>query len=84
MYKPFQLQNRLLVGHHVKHDLGVLKIRHPKRQTIDTAFYKPVKRLAGIRGSGPVGLKRLTEQLLGKIFKMNSTNVHLDVQCNTV
>jgi RNA exonuclease 4 len=37
------LQGNILVGHGLKHDVGVLFLNHPKRMRRDTSEYKPFR-----------------------------------------
>jgi RNA exonuclease 4 len=37
------LQGKILVGHGLKHDMGVLFLSHPKRMRRDTSEYKPFR-----------------------------------------
>jgi RNA exonuclease 4 len=69
------LRGRVLVGHALKNDLRVLLLDHPRRQTRDTALYRPLTRPlraneraqdTGIaRGRGSRSLKELCAQHLG-------------------
>ena len=69
------LRGRVLVGHALKNDLRVLLLDHPRRQTRDTALYRPLTRPlraneraqdTGIaRGRGSRSLKELCSQHLG-------------------
>ena len=56
------LQDRILIGHAVRHDLEALLVSHPKKDIRDTARHPPYRKLAG--GSSP-RLKILASQLLG-------------------
>uniref|UniRef100_L7M4G6 RNA exonuclease 4 n=1 Tax=Rhipicephalus pulchellus TaxID=72859 RepID=L7M4G6_RHIPC len=56
------LNNRILVGHAVHHDLKVLFLSHPKRRTRDTSAYRPFRAMFG--GRTP-SLKALSERILG-------------------
>ena len=56
------LQDRILVGHSVSHDLDALLLSHPRRDIRDTARHPPFRRMAG--GSSP-RLKILASELLG-------------------
>jgi RNA exonuclease 4 len=56
------LQDRILVGHAVRHDLDALMLGHPKRDIRDTARYPPYRKLAG---GGSPKLKILASELLG-------------------
>eukprot|EP00096_Caligus_rogercresseyi_P010432 TRINITY_DN3802_c0_g1_i1.p1 TRINITY_DN3802_c0_g1~~TRINITY_DN3802_c0_g1_i1.p1 ORF type:complete len:326 (-),score=58.60 TRINITY_DN3802_c0_g1_i1:212-1189(-) len=55
------LDNRILVGHALKHDLKVLFLGHSKQQIRDTSLYKPFREL--FNGRTP-SLKKLTAKLL--------------------
>ncbi|KAK1775718.1 ribonuclease H-like domain-containing protein [Copromyces sp. CBS 386.78] len=56
------LKGRILVGHDVKHDLEVLGIEHPHRDTRDTAKYSGFRKY----GHGPKpSLKVLAKEVLG-------------------
>ncbi|KAL6248152.1 3'-5' exonuclease [Rhinocladiella similis] len=57
------MQGRVLVGHHISHDLNALKLSHPQRDIRDTARHAPYKRIHG--GSGYPRLKMLASELLG-------------------
>ncbi|XP_054706491.1 uncharacterized protein LOC129216306 [Uloborus diversus] len=56
------INDRIVVGHALKHDFDVLFISHPKWKIRDTACYKPYRDLNG--GRTP-SLKKLTSQILG-------------------
>jgi RNA exonuclease 4 len=56
------LQDRILVGHAVRHDLDALLISHPKKDIRDTARHPAYRKIAG--GSSP-RLKILASELLG-------------------
>jgi RNA exonuclease 4 len=56
------LQDRVLIGHAIRHDLEALLISHSKRDIRDTARHPPYRKLAG--GSSP-RLKILASELLG-------------------
>ncbi len=56
------LQDRILVGHAIRHDLDALLISHPKKDIRDTARHPAYRKLAG--GSSP-RLKILASELLG-------------------
>ena len=56
------LQDRVLIGHAVRHDLDALLLSHPKRDIRDTARHPAYRKLAG--GSSP-RLKILASELLG-------------------
>ncbi|XP_026500071.2 uncharacterized protein LOC113403707 [Vanessa tameamea] len=53
---------KILVGHSLKNDLGVLFLSHPKRNIRDTSRYKPFRKIT--KGSTP-SLKRLAKEILG-------------------
>lgn len=56
------LQDRILIGHAVRHDLDALLISHPKKDVRDTARHPAYRKIAG--GSSP-RLKILASELLG-------------------
>lgn len=56
------LQDRILVGHALRHDLDALLLSHPKRDIRDTAKHPPYRKLAG---GGSPRLKILASELLG-------------------
>jgi RNA exonuclease 4 len=56
------LEGRVLVGHAVRNDLGVLLLTHPKRDIRDTSRHPAYRKIAG--GTSP-RLKILAEELLG-------------------
>jgi RNA exonuclease 4 len=56
------LQDRILIGHSLSHDLDALLLSHPRKDIRDTARHPPYRRLAG--GSSP-RLKILASELLG-------------------
>ncbi|OCK83444.1 putative RNA exonuclease [Lepidopterella palustris CBS 459.81] len=56
------LQDRILIGHAIKHDLSALMLTHPKRDIRDTSRYPEFRKLA--MGKTP-GLKKLVDELLG-------------------
>lgn len=56
------LQDRILIGHAVRHDLDALLISHPKKDIRDTARHSAYRKIAG--GSSP-RLKILASELLG-------------------
>mgnify|MGYP002378625937 CR=1 FL=1 len=55
------LNNRVLVGHAVHHDLDSLYLSHPKSMIRDTTQYQPYRKIAG--GRTP-SLKKLSQQFL--------------------
>ncbi|GAB6029134.1 REX4, RNA exonuclease 4 [Chamberlinius hualienensis] len=56
------LQNRILVGHAIHHDLKVLFLSHPRKDIRDTSRYKPFTKL--FNGRTPA-LRNITRRLLG-------------------
>ncbi|ETI21181.1 hypothetical protein G647_07525 [Cladophialophora carrionii CBS 160.54] len=56
------LQDRVLIGHSIKHDLAALMLSHPQRDVRDTSRHPPYRKVAG--GSYPK-LKILASELLG-------------------
>jgi RNA exonuclease 4 len=56
------MNGRILVGHTLRKDLGVLMLSHPKRDVRDTSQYKPFREVAG--GNTPA-LKLLASEILG-------------------
>ncbi|EDV96610.1 GH15107 [Drosophila grimshawi] len=58
------LQGKILVGHALRKDLGVLSIKHPVAHIRDTSRYKPLCKLVS-NGHTP-SLKRLTLSVLGQ------------------
>merc|ERR1712018_153726 len=56
------LNDRILVGHAIRHDLKVLFLDHPKRMIRDTSTYKPFRAVFG--GRTP-SLKNLSARMLG-------------------
>ncbi|VUC20156.1 unnamed protein product [Clonostachys rosea] len=54
-------QNRILVGHDLKHDLEALKLSHPPRDIRDTAKYPPFRKYGN--GRKP-SLRNLAQELL--------------------
>ena len=57
------LQNRVLVGHHLKADLEVMRIKHPRNMTRDTSRCPSYRELCA-RGGNP-RLRDLAERVLG-------------------
>lgn len=55
------LQNRILVGHDIKHDLEALKLPHPPRDIRDTAKYPPFRKYGN--GRKP-SLRNLAQEIL--------------------
>ncbi|KAI5840704.1 ribonuclease H-like domain-containing protein [Morchella snyderi] len=56
------LQDRILVGHAVHHDLEALMLSHPKRDIRDTSRHPAFRKMS--QGRTP-GLKKLTKEILG-------------------
>jgi RNA exonuclease 4 len=56
------LDGRILVGHAISHDLAVLQLSHPKRETRDTSLHPAFKKMFGHRSPS---LKRLLDRILG-------------------
>ena len=56
------LENRILVGHDLKHDLDALKLSHPSRDIRDTAKYHNFKKYG--HGRKPA-LRTLAQEILG-------------------
>lgn len=59
------LEGRVLVGHALCNDLGVLKLGHPRSRMRDTAQHLPFKTRLGVKGGHSPSLKRLSKELLG-------------------
>lgn len=57
------LHDKILVGHAINNDLGVLFIKHPSKYIRDTAKYRPLAKLVA-NGATP-SLKRLSKAILG-------------------
>ncbi|KAK7789195.1 hypothetical protein R5R35_014108 [Gryllus longicercus] len=56
------LENKIVVGHAVRNDFRVLKIKHPKRLTRDTSFFPPFIQM--FNGKTP-SLRNLARVVLG-------------------
>ncbi len=56
------LQDRVIIGHSIRHDLAALMLSHPQRDIRDTSRHPPYRKMAG--GSYPK-LKILASELLG-------------------
>ena len=56
------LQDKILVGHAVKHDLEALMLSHPKSKVIDTARHLPFRQKYA-KGKSP-SLKKLAKEIL--------------------
>lgn len=56
------LKGRVLVGHDVYHDLGVLQLKHPKRDIRDTVMLRDFRRYAN---GGKPSLRVLAYEILG-------------------
>lgn len=56
------LEDRVLIGHALRHDLAALMLSHPQRDVRDTSRHAPYRKIAG--GSYPK-LKILASELLG-------------------
>lgn len=56
------LKDRILVGHAIKYDLGVLMLEHPKRDVRDTSRFPGFRRYSA--GKTPA-LKKLAREVLG-------------------
>ena len=55
------MKGRILVGHHLRHDLDALMMGHPRRDVRDTSKYPPYR---AITGGKPPALRRLAKDLL--------------------
>ena len=63
------LNNRVLIGHDIKHDLDALELAHPPRDIRDTAKHVPFKK----HGHGPKpALRVLAKQVLGADIQIGS------------
>lgn len=58
------LKGRVLVGHALSNDLGVLGLSHSRSMIRDTSRHASFKAKLGVKGGHPVGLKRLSKVLL--------------------
>ncbi|KAI1623410.1 ribonuclease H-like domain-containing protein [Exophiala viscosa] len=56
------IKDRILIGHHIRHDLDALMISHPQRDIRDTARHHPYRKTTG---GGYPRLKILASELLG-------------------
>ena len=56
------LKGRILIGHHLRHDLEALLLGHPRQDIRDTSRYPPYRAIAG--GRTPA-LRRLAMDILG-------------------
>lgn len=56
------LENRILVGHAVKHDLEALMLSHPRSKIVDTSRYLPFRQQFA-KGKSP-SLKKLAKEIL--------------------
>ncbi|XP_071445107.1 RNA exonuclease 4 isoform X2 [Hetaerina americana] len=56
------LKGRILVGHALRNDLGVLFLSHPRRNTRDTSRYGPFQEMVHSRRPS---LKKLASEILG-------------------
>ncbi|KAL7675374.1 hypothetical protein ACOME3_001634 [Neoechinorhynchus agilis] len=57
------MEGKILIGHGLNHDLGVLLLSHPRRRIRDTSKYKPFRTVRS--GGGTPSLKLLARTLLG-------------------
>jgi len=55
------LRGKILVGHALKNDLAVLLLDHPRKDTRDTAKYKPFQEI--VKSKRPA-LRKLAKQIL--------------------
>jgi RNA exonuclease 4 len=60
------LEDRVVIGHSIKHDLAALMLSHPLRDVRDTSRHPPYRKIAG--GSYPK-LKILASELLGTVIQ---------------
>lgn len=71
------MNNRILVGHAIRHDLKVLFLDHPKRMIRDTSSYKPFR--AAFGGRTP-SLKNLSARMLGVTVQQGEHSSVQDAQ----
>eukprot|EP01112_Ceratiomyxa_fruticulosa_P013229 TRINITY_DN3703_c0_g2_i3.p1 TRINITY_DN3703_c0_g2~~TRINITY_DN3703_c0_g2_i3.p1 ORF type:complete len:400 (+),score=109.38 TRINITY_DN3703_c0_g2_i3:89-1201(+) len=67
------VQNRVLVGHELKHDFHVLLLSHPQYLIRDTAHWAPLK-----QGKQPQSLKHLAKKILGAAIQVGEHNPQED------
>jgi interferon-stimulated exonuclease-like 2 len=60
------LSRKILIGHDLTHDLTAVETAHPKSDIRDTAYFKPLRSLAGLVTNQNPSLKKLALRLLGR------------------
>jgi len=71
------INDRILIGHSVNHDLQVLFLSHPRYKIRDTFHYKPFRALCN---SGAPSLKKLASQILGIEIQQGSHDSVIDAR----
>ena len=75
------LEDRVLIGHAVHHDLKALLLKHPSSMTRDTSLFPPFR--AYSKGKTP-SLKKLSQQILGKEIQKNEHSSVEDARATVV
>ena len=68
------LRGKVIIGHDLTHDLSAIGISPPKHETRDTAYFKPLRSLAGLDLNHNPSLKNLALRLLGRVIQVGSHN----------
>ena len=74
------LEGKILIGHDLTHDLSVIGISPPKHRLRDTAYFKPLRSLAGLVSNWNPSLKNLSLRFLGRQIQRGSHNSMEDAQ----
>ena len=64
------LKGKVIVGHGLTQDFQVLEMPYPKKQTRDTAYFKPLRSLAGFVSNQHPSLRNLSLALLGRTIQV--------------
>ncbi|KAM3184936.1 hypothetical protein ACTXT7_007408 [Hymenolepis weldensis] len=74
------IEDRLVVGHGIKNDFQVLQITHPPELVRDTSTSPLVLKLANRSGKGPVALRYLALELLGREIQTSEHDSVIDAR----
>lgn len=68
------LEGKIMIGHDLSHDLKVIGFTQPEDRRRDTAFFRPLRTLAGLGMDKNPSLKKLSLRLLGREIQTGCHN----------